>query len=122
MFDWKEFLKVAKFLKDYNEDDIIREAALRCAVSRAYYAVFCYARNYARDNLGFVPIHKPKDHGLLREFLRSKGRTAIASSLDELRKWRNMCDYDDHVDNIETMADNTLDKAHNALEEINPRT
>lgn len=117
-FDWKEFLKVAKFLRNYKEGDITEEAVLRCAVSRAYYAVFCYTRNFARDNLGFIPTHEAKDHTLLRRFLRSKNKTAVASFLDDLRKWRNNCDYDDNVDNINILADSALKKALTAFEKV----
>ena len=45
----------------------------------------------------------------------------IADNLDELRQWRNFCDYDDDVmQNIDDLANNALDNAReiiNALED-----
>ncbi|MEG4171823.1 MULTISPECIES: hypothetical protein [unclassified Microcoleus] len=43
-FDWEEYFNLAKELAETTE-----EAKLRSAVSRAYYSVFCLARNYLRD-------------------------------------------------------------------------
>jgi hypothetical protein len=39
------------------------------------------------------PRHGPDDHGRLRAHLR-KGKTQVLSErLDDLRQWRNECDY-----------------------------
>jgi uncharacterized protein (UPF0332 family) len=48
-FDWREYLNLAKFLLDLKSSGISKEALYRCAVSRAYYSAFCWARNYAQD-------------------------------------------------------------------------
>jgi hypothetical protein len=48
-FDWKEFLELARILGRDAEGSGHREAFLRSALGRAYYAAFCHARNYARD-------------------------------------------------------------------------
>src|SRR5438045_3292460 len=61
------------------------------------YAAFCYARNYARDHLGFPPREDAEDHGRLRAHLKQKRRRATADSLDRLREWRNACDYLDEL-------------------------
>lgn len=45
MFDWEEYLELAKFLN--RRDD---EASKRSAISRAYYASFCVARNWLMAN------------------------------------------------------------------------
>ena len=44
MFDWADYLTLAQELATRRSD----EAALRPAVSRAYYAAFCQARNVLR--------------------------------------------------------------------------
>jgi hypothetical protein len=54
-FDWREYLVLARWLQTNTPPGMTEEGARRCAVSRAYYAAFCYARNYARDFLGFTP-------------------------------------------------------------------
>ena len=70
-FDWKEFLNLACFLRG-EKVEYSRESALRSAVSRAYYSVFCYIRNYARDKEGFKPQGNSKDHKNLREYFKKK--------------------------------------------------
>jgi hypothetical protein len=51
-FDWREYLKLAQFLQTQisssNHSPGFVEACQRAAISRAYYAAFCTARNYAR--------------------------------------------------------------------------
>lgn len=57
-FDWNEYLKFAKDLKEIrdklNTNGITcsQEAVNRCIVSRAYYAAFHEAKNYAESRLG----------------------------------------------------------------------
>ncbi len=96
-FDWHAFLDLARWLESNIPPGVSAEAAERAAVSRAYYAAFCYARNYARDYLGFVPRNDNTDHGHLRAHLRQKRRQATSICLDRLREWRNECDYLDDL-------------------------
>jgi len=45
MFDWPDYFVLARMLA--GEDiECSPEARQRCAISRAYYAVVCHARNY----------------------------------------------------------------------------
>jgi uncharacterized protein (UPF0332 family) len=48
-FDWREYLNLARFLLYLESLGISKEALYRCAVSRAYYSAFGWARNYAED-------------------------------------------------------------------------
>lgn len=64
-FDWNEYLILAQFLGGDCGISYSEEAARRAAVSRAYYAAFCSARNYASSKLGFIPTKTGKDHGKL---------------------------------------------------------
>mgnify|MGYP001035700768 CR=1 FL=1 len=95
-FDWTEYLKLANYIQQQGNKSILhKEAAYRSAVSRAYYAAFCYARNCARDNHGFKPRYNRQDHEDLPNFFVSIQKSNVADILDELRQWRNSCDYDD---------------------------
>lgn len=96
-FDWKEYLYLAKELKQRAGNTFNQEAALRSAVSRAYYAAFCYLRNYACDKLGFIKKRSSRDHIDLVKHLREKNHGDIASILEELRNWRKDCDYEDVI-------------------------
>ena len=100
-FDWKEFLAVAKFLQGQAGDNFSEEAASRCAVSRAYYAAYCHARNYAREKQGFIPSKTAEDHINVRRHYQHQGdgrMRKIASVLDALYQWRTTCDYEDEID------------------------
>ena len=114
-FNWREFLSVAEYLKDCNDDCASHGAFLRSSVSRSYYAAFCAARNYAEEKLGFIPTRGAEDHKTLRECYKARNNTAISSKLDDLRKWRNDCDYQDHIDGIEAISTNALKHARNVL-------
>ena len=106
MFDWRDYLGLANDLGSAAQGTVvsirISEAASRCAVSRAYYAAFCHARNYATAHLGFVPTNKGADHWLLRQHFTNRGRGDIASRLRRLHDWRKQCDYDNAVVNLTT--------------------
>jgi uncharacterized protein (UPF0332 family) len=116
-FDWREYLNLAKFLLCLESLVISKEALYRCAVSRAYYSAFCWARNYAQRNLGFKPTGKGEDHKLVREILAKKGFIEIAGKLDELRKWRNSCDYENVVsENLNSKAFNSIKYADDIIQ------
>jgi len=107
-FDWKEYLYLALFLQGYGGSSFNQEAGFRCSVSRAYYAAFCHARNYARNNRSFIPTYKSVDHRRVREHFQNLGMTEISSKLDDLRVWRNSCDYDDSVSNISFLVSSAI--------------
>jgi uncharacterized protein (UPF0332 family) len=100
-FDWKEFLNLSRFLAGQSAAGLDVEAAHRSAVSRAYYAAFCHARNYAQDREGFAPEYDSSDHQGVRNHLRSRaGFSGIPSKLDALRQRRNRSDYNDSVPSL----------------------
>lgn len=117
-FDWKEFLELARDLARRTGAGYSKEAADRTSVSRAYYAAFCYARNYAEKLLGFIPKHTAEDHQRLKNhFIRLGGVwTDLGEDLDDLRKWRNKCDYDTLVHGLQHLVVNALDSASRICE------
>ena len=116
-FDWADYLDLAGWLLDHPAEPR-REASLRTAVSRAYYAAFCRARNYARDRRGFVPKDEWSDHGALRRHFAPLRLRWIASELDDLRQWRNECDYDDEAPNLPGMAEQATASARRIIEAL----
>lgn len=121
-FDWKQYLDLARELSQPTTSNAgTQEARLRSAVSRAYYAAFCHARNYSRDWLKFVPNHTADDHGRLRAFLKDGKRRGIALKLDQLRQWRNDADYSDSVtSDLATMATYAVSEASKLLDLLPP--
>ena len=55
-FDWIEYLNLARKLSGKPLQSVAPEAEERAAISRAYYAAFCKARNHLRNNEGYVKI------------------------------------------------------------------
>jgi hypothetical protein len=120
-FDWCEYLSLARWLQTNTPPGVTDEAARRDAISRAYYAAFCYARNYARDFLWFSPRNDADDHGRLRAHLKQKRRHATAQSLDRLRQWRNECDYfDDVTFDLTLTAASAIKEADYVLQSLPP--
>jgi len=116
-FDWREYLKLARELIGQTGSGYSEEAAKRSAVSRAYYAAFCWARNYAEANWGFRRTATAEDHRRLREHLRGQRRMRLASNLNKLRGWRNDCDYDDEVPNLEQFVKSAIRIAGKVIQE-----
>jgi hypothetical protein len=113
-FDWKEYLNLARFLQGQG-NPFTQESAFRCAVSRAYFAAFCHARNYARDRHGFSPTYTGNDHRLVREHFRKRKEAGIAFKLDRLVQWRGKCDYDDTVSDLSRLLTSAIDEAQKVL-------
>ena len=89
--DGHEFIEVAKSLAHSQ-----REAWLRSAVSRAYYALLNSAIQFLSE-LGFSVEQGPGAHGQTRNRLSNstvEQMMDFSRILDELRKRRNKADYD----------------------------
>lgn len=113
-FDWSEYLMVAQSLSQGTVCNSV-EAARRSAVSRAYYAAYGHARRYATRRLTFTPSRSADDHWRLCEYLAEKRYEDLANDLEELRRWRNQCDYDDTVGALEGLVSASLKGARNII-------
>lgn len=107
-FDWREFLALARALQNLEGEGFTKESAIRSAVSRSYYAVFCYVRNEEEKKGRFRRTGGPEDHRLLREHLKTMGLAHIASKLQTLRMNRNNCDYEDVVPDLKDTLHQSL--------------
>src|SRR5690349_8322354 len=100
MFDWRGYHELAADLGQGAPGSSVTvkvsEATARCAISRAYYAAFCHARNHAESRLGYIPTQKGSDHWLLRQHFAQRGMNGIALRLRQLHGWRKQCDYEDY--------------------------
>lgn len=110
-FNWRDFLDLAQFLRS-GVGNYSQEAAFRSSVSRAYYSAFHPALKYANSNLSFNPPNDRSVHKAVRKCFQKNGMKDIADSLQRLSKWRNMCDYDDSVVNLNSgLVPNALTEA-----------
>ena len=108
-FEWSEFLSLARKLTTTSPGS--GEASLRSAISRAYYAAFCCARNHLRDK----ERHSIPATGQAHTYVRSQFQTstdsprrAIGQQLDRLRIARNKADYDDTVTGLPHLTEASL--------------
>ena len=96
-YDWAEFLRLAESLESNPDSPGPREAALRSAASRAYYAAFHQALDHAIGE-GFSPAYTGDDHRRVQAYFRrysppSKIRRKIAQELARLLAERHKADY-----------------------------
>ena len=117
-FDWKEYLDLAKLLQNQKRNGYSQEAEFRSAVSRAYYAAFCHARNFIRNYEDFIPSNNADDHFSVREYLRQQRKFDIADNLNALRRWRNRCDYEDIVENLSDLLIDALKNAQEVIDKL----
>jgi uncharacterized protein (UPF0332 family) len=104
-FDWEDFLKVAEILHQGASGAKLEEAMFRVAISRAYYAVFCMARNWKEANGVYAPT-KDSHKFIIELYENSEDEIeqAIGQKLRRLRHRRNQADYDDEVDNLDKLS------------------
>jgi uncharacterized protein (UPF0332 family) len=117
-FDWSEYLGLAQELAGQTVSPASQEAKLRAAISRAYYAAFCKARNHLRDHEGHAIPRGGGAHKYVRDQFKNNPdrlRSQIGHNLDRLRRHRNMVDYDDTVPGLLPMTSRDLKLSQRAL-------
>ena len=95
-FNWSDYLILAKNLAGKTLLPC-QEAQFRSAISRAYYAAFCSARNLIIQK-GDTISSNSKAHKEVQSFFEKRKdiiSKEIQSDLDRLRKDRNDADYKD---------------------------
>jgi len=138
-FDWSKYLDLAQELtvqasssssqaaQDAQPMQIVQaaqdaqDAKLRCAVSRAYYAAFCKARNHLRDIYSLPVPHDGSDHRYVKEEFKKnniKERRRIGVNLERMKINRGKADYDDVVKNLTQMANENLNLARRVIMDL----
>jgi uncharacterized protein (UPF0332 family) len=115
-FRWEKFLEVAETLSS-SDAGTDREACLRSAVSRAYYAAFGSARSRARERR-LHTRQSAAEHGEVSVFFAQKYGDAggeIAKLLSRLRTNRNIADYDDVCEDAERLSTESIAYAGRVL-------
>ena len=91
-FDWRAVVGLADELSKRAE-----EAALRSAISRAYYSAYCYAR----DRAGLNTAGSRDSHKLVFEYYERRAlgklRDFGSNELPSLHKLRKEADYDEEA-------------------------
>ncbi len=97
-FNWSEYLILAHELTSTSTTSPIQEAVLRSAISRAYYAAFCKARNHLiYKDIDPIPDRVNVHAHVVNKFESSSDRTRqkVGQLLHHLRSTRNIADYED---------------------------
>jgi uncharacterized protein (UPF0332 family) len=116
MFDWREYLVLARELRSKQS-----EASLRSSISRAYYAAFCTALYRLHPN-GRDSLSRDSHASLWQEY-RHQGRafSHIGVRGDRIRKDRQAADYDLVVHELEKVADKVLKEAESIVNYLRER-
>lgn len=118
-FDWSEYLILAQELASTSITSALEEAKLRSAISRAYYAAFCKARNYLiYEDREVIPRNANVHQYVIDKFETSaqKDRQTIGFLLRHMRSIRNIIDYQDRFHrNLKKTATGVLTEAAEVL-------
>src|SRR5688572_6244854 len=111
-FKWTDFIIFAEQIYKNSSDD---EAALRSAISRAYYGAFGRVRIYCeskyRINKSFSDgIHQKVIQGLKSSDVKEE--YSLGNALSDLRSSRNVADYDSHADVNKTLAEQSIKRSN----------
>jgi hypothetical protein len=104
-----------------SKDTGLREAMLRAAISRAYYAVFWRGRRYFETAQPPQRLPRFGAHLELQNLFANypaKTMGAIARGLEQLRLLRNWADYQPIMPDLEIETNNALQLANRLLNDI----
>jgi len=110
MFEWSKFFALAEELGARATD----EAALRSAVSRAYYAVFGTARERLR-NEGVAEEVLQSHWKVWRDYRRAPGRRALGIDGDRLKAKRVRADYANTIGFLPALVRDSMEMARALL-------
>ena len=123
-FNWQDFLTFAENINFAPNNPGPEEAALRSAVSRAYYAAFHAALEFGVSE-GFSSQRSGEDHfGIRRYFQQYKPneiRRKIASELQRLYDNRRKADYEKLIRNPSSLVNWSIKSSQvifNKLEQL----
>lgn len=119
-FDWAEYLNLAQELVGQTTIPSSKEAKLRSAISRAYYAAFCKARNHLRDREGHVIPKKNTHWYVIDQFNGSPDKLHrwVGRDLERMRRDRNKADYADMVSGLPRLMILVLKQAQRTLSNV----
>jgi uncharacterized protein (UPF0332 family) len=120
-FDWTDYLSLAQTLYKEAKSQPQAEARYRAAISRAYYAAFCSARNHLNsvERKGILP--GARVHAEVRKTFAEHPnpvRRKIGLQLDRLFENRKRADYEDDFTGVDRAAGFTLKKATEVIETL----
>ena len=132
MFDWQEYYLLARVLLSQAESSHCKEAMLRSAVSRAYYAAFHRACDYLREMNEYPTQQEFKDsrretHKFLIDMFTDNSnhpkRREIGEILQSLKGLHHQADYQKsvakHIFRKKDRIELIIDEAKEVIDLIN---
>jgi uncharacterized protein (UPF0332 family) len=118
-FNWREYLSLSEGLKSHPDLVGTPEASFRSAASRAYYAAYQCALEYARTE-GFEDRFGESSHQYLQKHFSkrassSEAHKGISLQLNRLRDIRIKADYRSKVKYPENLASSAIGMAKKIL-------
>ena len=116
-FCWKDYIDLSNILISSSKNNTLEKAYLRTSVSRAYYGIFCIARNYLRD-IKNIQIRLQNTHEFVMnqfKFSNNLKEICIGNYLGNLRDDRNKADYGDNYQIDINRANKILASANQVL-------
>ena len=121
-FVWLDFLTLAQRLVSDPSNPGPEEAALRTAISRAYYAAFRSAATFAQVQDGLTLYGTGEDHARVIahfRFANDPSRKDIGFLLNRLKQRRTNADYDSGLEGEpKSRARSSVDIARNILKAL----
>jgi hypothetical protein len=109
-YNWYDYLVFARnlnknptFVTCFCEEDTIK----RNIVSRAYYAAFHYAKKHAEDT-SKIKFSEYDVHSAVKRWYKDNKQIRIWNDLRELSDWREICDYEDDISNLDILVEKSL--------------
>jgi uncharacterized protein (UPF0332 family) len=116
-FNWNDFLRLALHLNtDYSFDG--QEAVQRTIVSRVYYACFGMAKEVLEHKYNIVVPQNAGSHKYVRCEYGKLGRNDIKNALNDLREYRNCCDYNKNVKDLHLFVNKSLQKSEEIIKNL----
>lgn len=117
-FEWCSYLDLAECMTSSPATENV-EACYRTAISRAYYAAFCTAREYLNQKTS-ASYNGGDAHRKVREDLRRCGKSRIANQLETIMDSRHKADYYNTFNNPKSEALKTISKAKEIIHALKP--
>jgi len=121
-FDWSEYLNLARELAGQATSISSNEAKRRSAISRAYFAAFCSAKNHLeyKDHNAKIPPGGEAHGYVWRQFKESDNqlRREVGEDLNRLNTHRGKADYAPTISKIDDTTFTALLIAENVLSNL----
>ncbi len=125
-FEWSDYLKLANKLHLCSSKSELKEAFLRTAISRAYYAAYCLAKNYISKIETNIVSNNVSAHAEVQAFFKNdktnRTHLKVGTKLERLRKNRNKADYAYKMSEIEKTTLFSIEEAQFILDFLNNNT